>query len=368
MTERSIPLQPEDFDAALVQRLICSKHPGVGVAAIRLVDAALSSDGEQRVSTARRITFDIDYSAEVIPPLPTRLTIKVARPGLGDLPLYDNEVNVYDKLAGELPVVMPQCLGAVRNRATSSFGLVMEDLRANGAEFPDVLTPTDADGIKRLLDQLALLHARYWESPRFETDLAWVQPHTSGPIHDLFSHQAGVPMLISWEVQSRQFKRELLESVNETVDSLLRKVAAAQAHQAALPTTLVHGDCHIGNTFALPDGRRGLLDWQLTARGFCMHDVSYLIITGLSVADRRSNEDDLINYYRSRLAAAGVTDAPSFEDLRAEHRLAAAWCFCIGWLTTPLENYGWEINVANHIRLATAYRDLESKQALEALS
>ncbi len=46
------------------------------------------------------------------------------------------------------------------------------------------------------------------------------------------------------------------------------------------------------------------------------------------------------------------------------HRLAAAWCFYIGWLTTPLENYGWEINVANQIRLATAYRDLNSKTAL----
>jgi len=33
-----------------------------------------------------------------------------------------------------------------------------------------------------------------------------------------------------------------------------------------------------------------------------------------------------------------------------------------------VENYGWEINVANQIRLATAYRDLDSKAALEALS
>lgn len=44
-----------------------------------------------------------------------------------------------------------------------------------------------------------------------------------------------------------------------------------------------------------------------------------------------------------------------------------AWCFYIGWLTTPLQNYGWEINVANQIRIATAYRDLDSRTALEAL-
>lgn len=164
---------------------------------------------------------------------------------------------------------------------------------------------------------------------------AWVLSHISGAIHELFSHQAGVPMLIEWEVQSRQFKRELVESVDETAESLLRNVARAQAHQATLPLTLVHGDAHAGNTYLLADGDRGLVDWQLTARGYCMHDVTYILLTGLSVD---------------------------------EHRLAAAWCLCMGWLTTPIENYGWEINVANHVRLATAYHDLDSHGAFSELS
>ncbi|MGB2812403.1 MAG: hypothetical protein WBC17_11775, partial [Mycobacterium sp.] len=93
----------------------------------------------------------------------------------------------------------------------------------------------------------------------------------------------------------------------------------------------------------------------------------YLIITALSVEDRRICEDELIAFYHSRLVEAGVRDAPAVKVLRYEHSLAAAWCFYIGWLTTPVENYGWEINVGNQIRLATAYRDLETKAALEAL-
>ena len=370
MTRLSIPLEPEGFDAPVVQELIRTRYPHATVDAVRMVDFALSTDGEQRVSTARRITVDadVDYSCSASDLLPRRLTIKVARPGLGDIPLYDNEVNVYAHLADELPVLMPRCLGAMRDKALSSFGLVMEDLRVRQAEFPNVLTPTDVDGVTTLLDQLAALHAHYWQSPRFDADLDWVLPHTSGPIHDLFTLEGGVPTLVNWEVRTQQFKRELVESVSETTESLLQKVNAAQRHQATLPTTLVHGDCHIGNTFSLPDGSRGLLDWQLTARGYCMHDVSYLIITALSVKDRRAHEDELISYYRQRLTEAGVAEAPSVEKLRYEHRLAAAWCFYIGWLTTPLENYGWEINVANQIRLATAYRDLDSKAALEALS
>lgn len=367
MPQRAIPLETEDFDADVVQDLIRTKYPNVTVESVRVFDSALSTDGDQRVSTARRITVDVDYGDESSHDLPRRLTIKVARPGLGDIPLYDNEVNVYEHLADELPVMVPRCVGAIRDKATSSFGVALEDLRVHDAEFPNVLTRVDADGVKHIVDQLAILHARYWQTPRFESDLAWVQPHTNGPIHDLFTHEGGVPMLVNWEVDTQQFKRELVESVSETAGTLLQKMNAAQSHQAALPTTLLHGDCHIGNTYVLPDGRRGLLDWQLSARGFCMHDVSYLIITALSVKDRRAHEDELIGHYRRQLVRAGVTDAPSVEQLRHEHRLAAAWCFYIGWLTTPLENYGWEINVANQIRLATAYRDLDSKTALEEL-
>ena len=87
----------------------------------------------------------------------------------------------------------------------------------------------------------------------------------------------------------------------------------------------------------------------------------------LDLEDRRIYEDELIACYHRRLLEAGVPDAPAATELRYEHRIAAAWCFYIGWLTTPMENYGWEINVANQIRLATVYRDLDSKVLLEAL-
>jgi len=367
MTGFAIPTEPDGFDAAVVEALIATKHPDVRVGAVALVDAALSSDDNTRVSTARRITFDIDYTHNP-DSLPMRVTIKVARPGLGGIPLYDNEVNVYKYLGDELPVVTPRCVGASRDVDGGTFGIALEDLRVSGAEFPTVLTPVDAEDVKVLLCQLAALHAHYWQSPRFGADLSWLSPHTSGPIHELFTDPGAVPALVAWEVRTRQFKRELLQSVSETTDSLLAKVTRAQVHQAALPTTLVHGDCHIGNTYVLPDGRRGLIDWQLTARGFCMHDVSYIIITALSVEDRRIYEAELIAYYHQCLVEAGVRDAPAVKELRYEHRLAAAWCFYIGWLTTPVENYGWEINVANQIRLATAYRDLDSGAALESLA
>jgi hypothetical protein len=364
----SVPLTPDEFDLSILENLIRTVYPDVRLTSYSVVDAALSSEGDQRVSTARRIAFDVTYADGSQPDLPNRLMVKVARPEFREIPLYDNEVNVYTRIGDELPMRVPRSFGGVRDRESATFGLVLEDLRPVNATFEDVLSPLTADDTAALLDQLASLHAVYWESPRFQDDLDWIQPHTSGAIHDLFTSDTGAVLLIEHEVATHQFKRELVQSTGETTASLRAKVARVQAHQATLPCTLLHGDAHIGNTYRLPEGQRGFLDLQLAARGFCMHDVSYTIVTSLSVDDRRAHERDLIAGYRKQLVELGVKAPPTLDELLYEHRLAMAWCLYIGWLTSPTENYGWEITVANHIRISTAYRDLSSSEAIEALT
>jgi hypothetical protein len=110
-----------------------------------------------------------------------------------------------------------------------------------------------------------------------------------------------------------------------------------------------------------------LVDWQLSVRGFCMHDVTYLLATGLSVEQRRRHERELLAYYLDSLRAAGVERPPDPHAAFLEYRRAVAWCVYVGWLTTPIENYGWEITVMNHVRLLTAYRDLETAAAIASL-
>jgi hypothetical protein len=361
----SVPLTPDEFDTSILENLIRTVYPDVRLVFVSVIDAALSTEGDQRVSTARRIAFDVTYAAGSHPELPSRLMVKVARPEFREIPLYDNEVNVYTQIGDELPIRVPRSFGGVRDRASATFGLVLEDLRPANAIFENVLSLLTADDTAALLDQLASLHAAYWESPRFQGDLDWIQPHTSGPIHDLFA--SDLTFLINHEVATHQFKRELVQSTGETTTSLREKVARVQAHQATLPCTLLHGDAHVGNTYRLPGGQRGYLDLQLTARGFCMHDVSYTIVTSLSIDDRRAHERDLIDGYRRQLLKLGVGAPPTLEDLFLEHRRAMAWCLYIGWLSSPTENYGWEITVGNHVRISTAYRDLASTAAIKAL-
>lgn len=200
-----------------------------------------------------------------------------------------------------------------------------------------------------------------WASP----ELGWAQTHVAGELHGLFNHPDLVPAMIADEVARTLHKRELVQSVGESVDSLLDKVQLVQQHQSRLQQTLVHGDCHIGNTFVLPDESMGFVDWQLSVRGYYMHDLSYLIVTGLDVATRRAYERRLIELHRDALRDHGVEDLPTVAEAFEEYRRAQAWNTYIGWLTCPVQNYGWEINVGNHIRLLTAYRDLDSGRAIE---
>ena len=294
--------------------------------------------------------------------------VKVARPEFVEIPLYENEVNIYTRLGDEIAMTMPRCFGGYRDHESLTFGLVLEDLRAAQVKFENVLSGLSAQDTAALLEQLAVLHVPYWNSPRFNNELRWVQPHTSGPIHDLFSlDKGGVHFLIEHEIATHQFKRELVESTGQSSRSLAEQVARVQAHQATLPCTLLHGDAHVGNTYKTSGGERGYLDFQLSARGFCMHDVSYTIVTSLSVQDRRQHERDLINGYREKLIGLGVHAPPSLDALFEEHRRTMAWNLYIGWLTSPTENYGWEITVGNLIRLATAYRDLDSAKAIAGL-
>src|SRR3546814_14871415 len=85
----------------------------------------------------------------------------------------------------------------------------------------------------------------------------------------------------------------MLQRWRTSGDELRQCVAKLHRHQQTLARTLLHGDTHLGNIYLLPDGRAGLLDWQLVVRGHHMHDVNYIVTTALSIGDRRNHERDL---------------------------------------------------------------------------
>ncbi len=354
------PASPDGITADYLTGLMAELCPGVQVRSVGIADA--KAYGEQMVSTAGRVVVDVTYDAGSPDGLPSRLVIKVAR-GVDTImaPFYSNEVAFYRRLRPTLRVEAPRCFGAHFDADSTRFALVLEDLTARGARFPNVTQRTGEAEIRALLDTLSGLHAQFWNSPH----MAGVQTHLSGGVAELMNGLA--PRYIQHEIDTENFKREMVQRLRMTGDTLLAGVQAVQRHQASLSQTLLHGDAHLGNTYLLPDGRGGLLDWQLSVRGYALHDVSYLIATGLSVADRRAHERALLGYYLERLAQLGAEPVPSAEEAWREYRRGMAWAVYIGWLTTPVINYGWEINLLNHLRLTTAYEDLETTKLVSEL-
>ncbi|MDB5985675.1 MAG: hypothetical protein JWR16_728 [Nevskia sp.] len=361
MTESSslsqFPQSVSDLTPQLLTALIAPRHPGAVVQSFEVLKS--SQYGEAMVSTSARALLSLQYAPGTGNGLPQRAILKLPREISQIIAaIYVNEVRLYMQLGAEIGIETPRVLGGVCDPATGHYGLLLEDLTLRDARFPNVTQEITLDQIEMLVDTLAQLHARYWQSPRFSGDLAWLESHVEGPVCRLMNDV--VPMIIQQEIDINPFKRELVQKLRTTGSQLLLGTQAVQRHQGKLPQTLLHGDTHLGNTYLLPDGRVGLLDWQLTVRGHCAHDLSYLITTALTVEMRRRHEHELLQRYLDRLAAFGVAQPPTFGQLWTEYRRALVWGVYIGWLTTPVVNYGWEINIINLLRLTTAYEDLET--------
>jgi Phosphotransferase enzyme family len=352
-----LPASAEDLTPALLTALISARYPSVVVEAIEVLQA--KSYGEAMVSTSARAVLELRYREAPPSGLPTRAVVKMPR-GVDAImaPFYRNEVAFYQNIRGELAIEAPRVMGAAYDSESLRFALVLEDVTARGARFPNVTQPVELADVEGLIDTQATLHAAFWESPRFRGDLASVETHLNGGVARLMNELA--PAYIQHEIDNVAFKREIVQRLRTTGPDLLAGVQALQRHQSRLPQTLLHGDSHLGNTYLLPGHRGGLLDWQLCVRGYCLHDVSYLLATSLTIESRRRHERNLLTGYLERLREHGVRQPPSFDDAWREYRRAMIWGVYIGWLTTPVVNYGWEINVVNHLRLMTAYDDLDT--------
>ena len=350
-------LTPEVLSAALV-----SRAPGVIVEEVNIVATKLCGDG--LASTADRVVMDLTYRPGTSQGLPRRLILKtmLASPR-APTAMYLNEVRFYRDIRHELDIESPMAFASQFDRTTGRFGLLLEDLTEREARFPSALDPVSLDEVRSVLGHLARLHAQFWNSPRFESDLIWVATPVSGGMFDVFD-MIGLD-LIEDQVSRHPFKADLIAPIGRSLPKMWELLWRVQARHSLGPTTLLHGDPHLGNTYLLPGSRGGLLDWQLMMRGSWAHDVTYLLVTALEPEVRRAHQDDLLNEYLDLLGSAGVGEVPSSSEAFEQYRMAALWGLVIGWLICPPENYGEPTTAANIIRTVTAVRDLETIAAIE---
>lgn len=341
----------------LLTDALSERYPGVIVKGLRLVEEAHCDTGS--ASTAGRAVLDLDYVAGCDRGLPHRVVLKTVliHPGAPSA-MYRNEVRFYRDLRPELDIETPRVFASTFDAASGTFGVIMEDVRLRSARFPNATESMTEPQIMNLLSQLANLHARFWTSPRFSQELDWLWTPRSGGFYDFLQGTGGE--FLRYQVERSAYKQELFVRLGRSFDEAWNSLWNAQRILASEPTTLLHGDTHFGNTYLLPGDRVGLLDWQLMNRGRWAHDVTYIMVTALDIEYRRRHERDLLAYYLDRLGAAGVRTVPEMEEAWQLYRQTAIWGFLIGWMITPVENYGEAILRANLERLTAALEDLET--------
>ena len=314
--------------------------------------------------TNRRASVGLSYARGTGP---DRVFVKVQgrmmhRLALLALRAFTTEARLADSGVA-LPIDHPEPYGGGVDRARLASVVVMDDVTSFGGRPNDATTALDVAELASGLDGLARLHAEFWDRP-LPPALRFLRPWR---------------LTRKWAPVSEVSLRRGLHRLERALPSgapgprfdarrLERQFRHSATLAAAGPQTVLHGDPHPGNTYALPGRRTGFYDWQLVRTGNWSHDVGYFVVSSLDVEVRRAHERELLAAYLDALRRAGV-DAPGEDEAWERYRATPA--FGLGtWLHTLSAGsfQPQELCLATLRRFQAAYEDLETSRSLVARS
>jgi aminoglycoside phosphotransferase (APT) family kinase protein len=256
---------------------------------------------ESHSGTTGRARLGVTYAAGARSDLPASIFVKLAPFDTGQRGFVDQvglgvaEARFYRELATDVPVRVPRAWYAALDEERR-YVMVLEDLQAAGCRFP---RPRDADVAERSLavvEAMGRLHARYWETPRFASDLRWIGVRGTG------ERGSGASLV---EQAKERIASRLPASFARTCDFFLAHVDAITELWNQGPCTVVHGDAHMGNLFIDGD-HAGFLDWAMVGRASGLRDVAYYCCNSVPAAIRQAKEREWLARYADILAEAGV--------------------------------------------------------------
>jgi hypothetical protein len=336
-----LPVDVEDLTAAWFSSAL-----GLDVTAIEVLDRSSGTTGRARV--ALRGEPDVPSTVFVkLPPFDERQRRFVNMVGMGVA-----EARFYRDLAAEVPVRVPRTWFADTDDA-DGYVMVLEDLVAAGCRFPN---PADDDIVHRSLDiveQLAALHARFWESPRFDEggDLAWLAPRGTGGA-------GGGSKFVQMAVDT--LGPQLPDPFHRLADIYLARHEDIAGLWNSGERTFVHGDPHMGNLFVDTIGvdRTGFLDWAVIGRSPGLRDIAYVLCNSVPAEVRAPNERAWLERYCELLGRSGIELA--FDRAWEQYRLFAVYSWVSATSTAGMGSK-WQ---PLHIGLAGTQRATAACDAL----
>lgn len=360
-----VPTRGASESAAVTARWL-TRHLGESVGAVAL--SAEPLDGTTGTTDRRRLAVGWDQ-AGIDAGLPANVFVKSTpltaknRVMVGALDMAVNEVKFYQQASVELEGIVPKAWYSHAGIG-ARFLIVLDDLAVQGATPYALADRCEVEHARGLIDAFARLHAQFWASPRFRRDLSWVRTWGTRP---------GNLVLKSFYSRGRKGalkldRPEATPAVHAVAVALDNHIDAYYREFEVGPLTLLHGDSHLGNTYSMPDGRSGLLDWQVVWQGPGLREVTYWMTSGLDPDVRRQHERDLLERYLEGLRAGGVPDVPTPDAAFERYRLYAAEAWDATAMTIAWPGLQAQENAeAAWRRTCVAVADLETAAVLNRL-
>lgn len=350
-----VTLTPEWLTAVL-----CQGVPGAEV-------VAWHSPGGSS-GTSERAALRVEYNAAgAAAGLPTELFTKSSasftqRLLLGGADVLSGETHFFMTFRSKVDMEAPKGFwGAVDEKSWRSI-IVLEDIAASkGATFVQPTAPLSRSQVEDVLRNMAAYHGAWWDSPELKV------------LKTPTDHYDNVAGMLDFEARCKVGMERAAAVIPKRIVGQADRLWAGTQEGLRIctddmPTTLLHGDSHAGQTYVTAAGAMGITDWQVVMRGGWSYDVAYFISSACRPEDRRAWERELLEHYLEHLALSGVP-APDLDEAMLRYRQAmfyplSAWTFTIGraWYQPKMQPD--EISLAIIERIATAIDDLDSFGAL----
>lgn len=273
----------DDLDAGWLAEALA--RPGLSISGSEPI-------GTGQMSESHRVRFSgPDGDGSIVIKLASRdENSRAAGFGLG---AYRREVSFYEQLSTRLGRPLAGCHLAIQD-ASGFFTLLLEDIGA-GTQGDQIAgcTPEQA--------RIAMLA------------LARLQAPVLGDLILAASDWLNLPNPLD-QALLEGLLPGFLERYGERIapehkDVLRRFVASADAWAADVrqPLSLSHGDYRLDNLLFTTDDCV-VVDWQTVSWGPAVRDVSYFLGGGLTVADRRAHERELVRAYYDELVRLGADE------------------------------------------------------------
>ena len=343
------------FTPEWLSPLIAGRYPGARLADVQLLDG---TDG-----TSSRARFGLKYADGAGP----ETVFAKTQGDWGHRFLHLMTGNLYREalLYGSgvpLPLEHPEPIHGSVDRLRLNELVIMEDLTPRGVIINDATRPLSVDQVASGLRGLARLHSEFWNfSARAHPALGWLKPwKPTWTFRLVLRRTCGIGISALEESLPADVAQLGAPGMEQWWTRYVRTVGRG-------PLTLLHGDAHVGNTYGVPGGELGFLDWACARLGNWAFDVGYFLVGALDVAECRAHEADLIETYRQELRVPEA-ERPSAEEAWLRYRTTPPYGLAV-WLATA-SNFDYQRReiCANLVhRFGNAFIDLDCRSALADL-